>query len=248
MRAPSILLFLCQCGTPEKEDDPRSSRIQKKREGGPPIAAILAYMAEAALDRHAIVQRGKRLEYFTIAWNTLEGIVALMAGAFAGSIALAGFGLDSFVEVASGMALLWRMAVDADESRREQNERLSLRIVGVCFLALATYIALESARDLIAKKAPEHSVAGIIIAVVSLIVMPVLSQVKRRVGRQLGSAAMQADATQTQFCTYLSAILLGGLLLNMALGWWWADPVAALVMVPIIAKEGIDGVRGEHCC
>jgi len=209
---------------------------------------ILGYMAEVVLDRHAIADRGKRLEYFTIGWNTLEGIVSVIAGAFAGSISLVGFGLDSFIEVASGIALLWRMSVDAHESRRQQNEKLSLRIVGVCFLALAAYVAFESARDLITKNSPEHSVAGIIIAIVSLIVMPLLSKAKRRVGRQLGSAAMHADARQTEFCTYLSAILLGGLLLNMALGWWWADPIAALVMLPIIAKEGIVGIRGDHCC
>jgi len=209
---------------------------------------ILGYMAEVVLDRHAIADRGKRLEYFTIGWNTLEGIVSVIAGAFAGSISLVGFGLDSFIEVASGIALLWRMSVHAHESRRQQNEKLSLRIVGVCFLALAAYVAFESARDLITKNSPEHSVAGIIIAIVSLIVMPLLSKAKRRVGRQLGSAAMHADARQTEFCTYLSAILLGGLLLNMALGWWWADPIAALVMLPIIAKEGIEGIRGDHCC
>lgn len=205
-------------------------------------------MVEAVLDRRSIALRGKRLEYFTIGWNTLEGMVAVIAGAIAGSISLVGFGVDSFIEVASGTALLWRMSVDADESRRERNEELSLRIVGACFLGLAAYIAWEAIRDLITNKAPEHSVAGIVIAVVSLIVMPLLSKAKRRVGRELASAAMHADARQTEFCTYLSAILLGGLLLNFTLGWWWADPVAALVMVPIIAKEGIAGIRRERCC
>ena len=205
-------------------------------------------MVEAVLDRESIALRGKRLEYFTIGWNTLEGLVAVIAGAIAGSISLVGFGVDSFIEVASGTALLWRMSVDADELRRERNEKLSLRVVGGCFLGLAVYIAWESIRELITNKAPNHSVAGILIAVVSLIVMPLLSKAKRRVGRELGSAAMHADARQTEFCTYLSAILLSGLLLNIRLGWWWADPVAALVMVPIIAKEGIDGIRGDHCC
>ena len=205
-------------------------------------------MVEAVLERESVARRGKHLEYFTIAWNTLEGIAAVIAGAIAGSISLVGFGLDSFIEVASGTALLWRMSVDADESRRERNERISLRIVGTCFLCLGAYIGLESIRDLLAKNAPEHSVAGILIAIVSLIVMPLLSKAKRKVGRELASDAMHADARQTEFCTYLSAILLGGLLLNITLGWWWADPVAALVMVPIIAKEGIDGIRGEHCC
>jgi len=205
-------------------------------------------MVEAVLERESIARRGKRLEYFTIAWNMLEGIASVIAGAIAGSISLVGFGLDSFIEVASGTALLWRMSVDADESRREQNERLSLRIVGACFLCLAAYIGLESIRELLAKRAPEQSVAGILIAIVSLIVMPLLSKAKRKVGQQLGSAAMHADARQTEFCTYLSAILLGGLLLNMSLGWWWADPVAALVMVPIVAKEGMDAIRDEDHC
>jgi divalent metal cation (Fe/Co/Zn/Cd) transporter len=209
---------------------------------------MLTSMAEAVLNREPIARRGKRLEYFTIAWNTLEGIVAVIAGTIAGSISLVAFGLDSFIEVASGTALLWRMSVDADESRRERNEKLSLRIVGACFLGLAAYIALESIRELLANRAPEHSVAGILIAVASLIVMPILSRAKRHVGRKLASAAMNADARQTEFCTYLSAILLGGLLLNICLGWWWADPVAALVMVPIIAKEGVDGIRGEDYC
>ena len=205
-------------------------------------------MVEAVLDRESIALRGKRLEYFTIAWNMLEGIASVIAGAIVGSISLVGFGLDSFIEVASGTALLWRMSVDADESRRERNETVSLRIVGACFLCLAAYIGLESIRELLAKKASEHSIAGILIAIVSLIVMPLLSKAKRQVGQQLGSAAMHADARQTEFCTYLSAILLAGLLLNMSVGWWWADPVAALVMVPIVAKEGIDSIRGEDHC
>jgi len=205
-------------------------------------------MSEALLDRRLATQRGKRLEYFTIAWNTLEGLVAVIAGATAGSISLVGFGLDSFVEVASGVTLLWRMTVDADVSRRERNEKLSLRIVGTCFLVLAVYIAFESVRDLLEKNAPERSLSGIIIAALSLIVMPPLSKAKRRVGRELGSAAMSADAKQTEFCTYLSAILLVGLLLNAAFGWWWTDPLAALAMVPIIAKEGYEGIRGEDHC
>src|SRR3989449_4722142 len=171
-----------------------------------------SFMSEAALDRRLIAQRGKRLEYFTIAWNTLEGLVAVIAGAMAGSISLVGFGLDSFIEVISGATLLWRMSVDADLSRRERNEKLSLRIVGISFLVLAAYIAFESIADLLEKKAPEHSLAGIILATVSLIVMPLLFRAKRRVGHELGSAAMNADAKQSQFCSYLSAILLSGLL------------------------------------
>jgi divalent metal cation (Fe/Co/Zn/Cd) transporter len=209
---------------------------------------MLFPMVEVVLERQAIARRGKRLEYFTIAWNSLEGLVAVIAGAISGSISLVGFGIDSFIEVTSGATLLWRMAVDADERSRERNERFSLRIVGVCFLALSAYIAYESVSDLISRKIPEHSVAGIILASVSLLVMPILSRAKKRVGKALGSAAMNADAKQTDFCMYLSAILLVGLVLNSVLGWWWADPAAALIMVPIIAIEGLDGVKGKACC
>jgi divalent metal cation (Fe/Co/Zn/Cd) transporter len=205
-------------------------------------------MVEIELDRQTIAERGKRLEYFTIAWNSLEGLVALVAGAFAGSISLVGFGIDSFIEVTSGTILLWRMSVDADSRSRERNERLSLRIVGACFLALAVYVGYESASGLLSKKPPEHSIPGIVLACVSLVVMPLLARAKRKIGRELGSAAMHADARQTDFCVYLSAVLLVGLLLNAGFGLWWADPIAALVMVPIIAKEGIDGMRAQTCC
>jgi divalent metal cation (Fe/Co/Zn/Cd) transporter len=198
-------------------------------------------------ERRMAVRHGQRLEYFTIGWNALEGLVAVIAGGIAGSISLVGFGIDSFVEVTSGSALLWRMVVDADVHRRERNERRALRVVGVCFVLLAIYIAYESATDLWSRKAPEHSLPGILLACVSLVVMPLLSRAKRKVGRALGSAAMHADAKQTEFCTYLSAILLAGLALNALFGLWWADPTAALIMVPIIAKEGIDGLRGKAC-
>jgi divalent metal cation (Fe/Co/Zn/Cd) transporter len=199
-------------------------------------------------DRQALAQRGKRLEYFTILWNSLEGLIAVIAGAFAGSISLVGFGVDSFIEVTSGSAVLWRMSMDADTDRREYIERRTLRIVGACFLALAAYVSFEAIRDLIGQEAAAHSWPGILLACVSLVVMPLLSRAKRRVGAAMHSRAMQADARQTDFCTYLSGILLGGLLLNMLLGWWWADPVAALVMVPIIVKEGAAGLRGDPCC
>ena len=207
-----------------------------------------ALVMEIALDRQAVARRGKQLEYFTMAWNSVEGLVAVIAGTLAGSISLVGFGIDSFIEVTSGSVLLWRMSVDADLQKRERREKVSLRIVGICFLALAAYLGYESVSDFIGRKAPEHSIAGIILACVSLVVMPLLSRAKRKVGNELGSAAMHADAKQTDFCVYLSAILLLGLLLNAALGWWWADPAAALIMVPIIAKEGIDGTRAKACC
>ena len=201
----------------------------------------------AILERTAAVRHGRRLEYFTIAWNALEGLVAVVAGAIAGSILLVGFGIDSFIEVTSGSVLLWRMSVDGEVHRRELNERRALKILGVCFLLLAAYIAYESALDLWSRRAPEHSIPGIVLACVSLVVMPLLSRAKRKVGTALGSAAMHADAKQTEFCTYLSAILLAGLLLNALFGLWWADPVAALIMVPIIAKEGIEGLQGKAC-
>jgi len=207
-----------------------------------------ALIVETALDRQAIARRGKHLEYFTIAWNTLEGLIAVIAGALAGSISLVGFGIDSFIEVTSGSVLLWRMAVDADLQRREQNEKLSLRIVGVCFLVLAAYVGYESISDLVTRKAPEHSIPGISLACVSLVVMPLLSRAKKKVANELRSSAMHADAKQTDFCLYLSGILLIGLVLNASLGWWWADPVAALIMVPLIAKEGADAMKGETCC
>jgi divalent metal cation (Fe/Co/Zn/Cd) transporter len=140
------------------------------------------------------------------------------------------------------------MAVDKEEIRRERNERLALRIVGACFLALSMYIAYESITDLAAHRAPDHSLPGIILACVSLIVMPLLSRAKRRVGRKLNSSAMHADAKQTEFCAYLSAILLVGLLLNSLLGFWWADPAAALTMTPFILYEGIRGLQAKVCC
>ncbi len=139
------------------------------------------------------------------------------------------------------------MSVDEDTHGRERNERRALKIVGACFLALAVYITYESAMDLWSKRAPEHSIPGIVLACVSLVVMPLLSRAKRKVGRALSSAAMHADAKQTEFCTYLSGILLAGLLLNAIFGLWWADPVAGLVMVPIIGKEGIEALQGKAC-
>ena len=198
--------------------------------------------------RELAAHRGKRLEYFTIIWNSLEGLVGIGTGLVSGSISLVGFGIDSLIEVTSGSALLWRMSVDADVRNRERNERFSLRIVGVCFLGLTVYIASDAVLDLGRKTAPEKSLAGIALAVVSLIVIPMLSRAKKSVGTALSSAAMQADARQTDFCVYLSAILLVGLLLNAVWGWWWADPVAALTMVPLIAKEGFDSLRARRCC
>ena len=165
----------------------------------------------------------------------------------AGSISLVGFGLDSAIEVASGAALIWRLHHDLNPSRRERVEASSLRIVGWCFLVLAAYIAFESSTTLLHHEAPGRSIPGIIVAAISVVVMPLLARAKRRVAAGIGSAALHADSRQTDFCSYLSAILLGGLLLNASLGWWWADPLAGLVMAPIIVREGIAGVRGKTC-
>ena len=199
-------------------------------------------------DRREHIRRGQRLEYFTIGYNSLEGLISVAAGVIAGSVSLVGFGLDSFIEVASGAALLWRLRQDLNALRREYVERLTLRIVGACFALLALYIAYESGSKLLRHEAPGTSLSGIIVAAASVVVMPLLARAKRRVAAGIGSGAMNADSRQADFCAYLSAILLGGLLMNALLGWWWADPVAGLVMVPIIAKEGVDGVRGKACC
>jgi divalent metal cation (Fe/Co/Zn/Cd) transporter len=197
--------------------------------------------------RLALVQRGRKLEYLTLGWNTLEGLVAIAAGTIAGSVSLTAFGLDSVIELTSGAALLWRMSVDSNEELRERNEKRALRIVGACFLILTAYIVYESGSDLLFHRTPERSIPGIFLACASLVAMPLLSRAKRRVARQLNSAAMRADAKQTEFCAWLSGILLAGLFLNAAFGMWWADPAAALVMSPLIVREGVEALRGEHC-
>jgi divalent metal cation (Fe/Co/Zn/Cd) transporter len=204
-------------------------------------------MEAVTLNRPDLVRRGQRLEYFTIAYNSAEGLVSIVAGAIAGSLSLIGFGLDSLIEVASGAALLWRLHHDLNTSRREEVERMTLRIVGVCFVALALYILYDAGKALLFHEAPDRSVLGIIVAATSIVVMPLLARAKRRVASGIGSRAMMADSRQADFCTYLSAILLGGLLLNAVFHWWWADAVAALVMVPIIAKEGVESLKGKAC-
>lgn len=188
--------------------------------------------------------RGRRLEYLTLGWNVVEGVVSVGAGVLAGSTALVGFGVDSFIESASGGILLWRLQDHEHHARREE---MALRLVAVSFFLLAAYVAFEAARSLILHEPPEASWPGIAIAALSLAVMPWLARQKRRVAATLGSRALVADSRQTDLCAYLSAILLGGLLLNALLGWWWADPVAALVMAPIIANEGREAWWGEAC-
>jgi divalent metal cation (Fe/Co/Zn/Cd) transporter len=198
--------------------------------------------------RAAAIHRGLSLEYFTVAWNLAEAVVALVSGAVAGSIALIGFGLDSLIEVSSGGVLLWRLHADHDEERRERVERSALKLVGLSLLLLAAYVAGDSIISLVRREAPERSLPGVALAIASLIAMPLLARAKRRVASALGSSALQADSRQTDICAYLSAILLLGLLLNASFGWWWADPVAGLVMVPLIAYEGSEALQGKTCC
>lgn len=198
--------------------------------------------------RDALVRRSFGLNVLTIAYNSLEGIVALIAGALAGSIALTGFGLDSLIELAASLTALWRLRHDVNPRQRERAERLSLRVIGALFVALATYVAIDAAWALYRRQPPSESIAGIVIAALSVVVMPVLARAKRRVAFALGSGALAAESQQTSLCAYLSAILLGGLTLNAVVGWWWADPIAALVMVPLIAREGIEGLRGRSAC
>lgn len=199
------------------------------------------------MNRAALIRRGQLLEYATVGYNSLEGVIAIGAGLLAGSVALVGFGFDSVIEVISGLTLLWRLNADVDEERRESVEQRAVRIVGVSFLLLAAYVAVDAGKALLRREAPDESIIGIIIAGLSLVIMPLLVRGKRRVAAAIGSKALDADATQTALCTYLSAILLAGLVLNATVGWWWADPIAALVMLPIIVREGLEGIRGERC-
>ncbi len=199
-------------------------------------------------DRSTLVARSRRLTVATLGYNSLEALIAVGAGLSAGSVALVGFGFDSGIELSASVAGLWRLAADADPARRARTERRSLKLIGACFLALAGYVLIEATHSLWTREVADHSVVGIALAAVSLLVMPWLAQRKRRLAVQLGSGALVAEATQTQLCAYLSAILLGGLALNALLGWWWADPLAAVIMVPIIAREGVEGIRGRSVC
>jgi divalent metal cation (Fe/Co/Zn/Cd) transporter len=202
----------------------------------------------AGVERESLVRRGQRLSWLTLGYNSLEGFVAIGAGLLAGSVALVGFGFDSAIELAASAAALWRLNADVDPVERERVEHLTLRAVGVLFLALALYVTLDAVKALLKQEAPDESTVGIVLAAASLVVMPLLARAKRKVAIALGSRALRAESQQTQLCTYLSAILLGGLTLNAFFGWWWADPAAALVMVPIIGKEGFEALRGHDCC
>jgi divalent metal cation (Fe/Co/Zn/Cd) transporter len=186
----------------------------------------------------------RRIEYLSIAWASLEAVVGMAAGILAGSIALISFGADSIIEVASSGVLLWRLS---NPIRGEHREELAHRLVGVSFLALAAYVCVAAVHDLIAHEAPRASYFGIIYAAACVIVMPLLAGAKRRASRRVKSNALHADSHQSDICAWLSVILLAGLALNALFDWWWADPMAALAMLPIIVKEGVNGLRGAGC-
>ena len=188
-------------------------------------------------------QKALYLEYFTVGWNVLEGVIAITAGILASSIALVGFGLDSYIEVASAVVLIWRLRKQGDEEEEEQAERRAILVVGVTFIALALYVTYESVTKLILHKQPAESLVGILLAIVSLAVMPILAWQKRKIATQIQSRALAADAVETLACSYLSLALLVGLGLNAWLGWWWADPLAGLAMVIFLLREGGEAVE-----
>ncbi|MGH9027710.1 MAG: cation transporter [Acidimicrobiia bacterium] len=198
--------------------------------------------------RSGLRRQGLRLEYLTIGWNVIEGIVAIAAGIAAGSIALVGFGFDSSIEVFAATVVVWHFR--AEERRGgvdETRERRALRLIAGTFFVLAAYVVAEAVRDLVTSTEPETSLVGIVVACLSLLVMPALALAKRRVGRQLGSATLVADSTETFLCSWLSAILLMGLVLNATVGWSWADPLAALGIAALAAREGVEAWRGDEC-
>ena len=204
-------------------------------------------MSSVLDERAALVRRGLRLNYATLAYNTLEATASLLVGVLAGSVALTGFGIDSLIELTASGAAQWRLRADLDAARRMVVERTTLTVIGWSFIALAAYISYDSVRTLWLRSEPARSGLGVAVLAASVVVMPLLARAKRRVARELDSRVLASEAMQTSLCGYLSAIALCGVALNVALGWWWADPVAALVMVPIIGREGIEGLRGERC-
>jgi len=205
-----------------------------------------------APDRAQLVRRGLLLAWFTIGWNIVEGVAGITSGIAAGSIALVGFGIDSYVEVFAGSVILWRLTRErhGDEISLQAEQR-AVRLIAVTFLALAVGVGVESVRKLVTGAEPHESRFGIGLAVVSLLVMPLLARAKRHVGERLDSRAVTADATETSLCVWLSAILLVGLSANALFGWWWADPLAGLAIVYVAAREGIEHLRAEQfddCC
>jgi divalent metal cation (Fe/Co/Zn/Cd) transporter len=198
----------------------------------------------APAERARLGRRAQLLAAASVAYNAVEAVIAISAGLVAGSVALVGFGLDSVVEVSSGVIILWQFRHPLPESR----ERTAQRLMAASFFALAAYVGFESVRALLGDHEPEVSRVGIVLAIASLMVMPFLSWAQRRTGRALGSGAVVADSTQTLLCSYLSAVLLAGLVLNATLGWHWADPLAGLVIAAIAIREGRDAWRGDGCC
>lgn len=196
-------------------------------------------------DRRAVLARRIRLLVAaTITYNIAEAVIAITAGTVASSIALIGFGLDSVIEVSSAAAVAWQFS-GADPERRE---RAALRVIAFSFVVLAVYVSVEALRALLGAGEAERSTVGIVLVAISVAIMPFLSWAQRRAGRELGSASAVADSKQTLLCTYLSAAVLAGLVLNAALGWWWADPAAALVLAVLAVREGRNAWRGDVCC
>jgi divalent metal cation (Fe/Co/Zn/Cd) transporter len=204
----------------------------------------------ATLERAPMLRRALRLEYLTVGWNVVEGIIAVTAALLAGSVALLGFGIDSFVECASGLVLVWRLSAERRGMDRKQIERLderAHRLVGASLFALAVYIGIDAALALWHQERPSPTTVGIAITLVSMVAMQWLARAKRRAAARLESRALAADAFQTTACFWLSLVTLAGIGLNSALGWWWADPVAAMGMTWFIAREGVEAWRGEDC-
>jgi cation diffusion facilitator family transporter len=200
-------------------------------------------------ERSKLVRRGFYLSVFTVAWNVIEGVIAVVSGAVAGSVALLGFGIDSFVESTSGVVVGWRFSYEMGGRSRKKTDKAELqatRIAGALLLILALYLVIDSCRRLLGfGREPDPSRIGIALTIISLIIMPILARAKLKLAGRVGSRALRADAYETVACAWLSLTTLVGLLLNAAFGWWWADPVAALVLVPLIVREGIEGLRGE---
>jgi divalent metal cation (Fe/Co/Zn/Cd) transporter len=210
-----------------------------------PATASSAGANKVDPQRRAVLSRRVRLLVTaTITYNIIEAIIAISAGTVASSTALIGFGLDSVIEVASAAAVAWQFSGKDPEAR----ERAALKVIALSFFALALYVTVESARSLLGTESAQHSGVGIVLAAVSLLVMPFLSYAQRRAGRELGAASAVADSKQTLLCTYLSGVLLVGLLLNALFGWSWADPIVALVIAAVAVKEGREAWRGGHCC
>ncbi|GAA1920257.1 cation transporter [Streptantibioticus ferralitis] len=204
-------------------------------------------LGPAPARRDALTRRIRLLVAATITYNVIEAAVAIAAGTASSSTALVGFGLDSVIEVSSAAAIAWQFSA-TDHTVRQAREKTALRIIACSFFALAAYVAIDAARALAGTGEAGHSLPGIVLAALSLAVMPVLSAAQRRAGRELGSASAVADSKQTLLCTYLSAVLLAGLLANLLLDWSWADPIAALVIAAVAVKEGRDAWRGDACC